>query len=79
MQLVCELNENSRKTIVMVIHDLDLALRYSKQMVVMENGRCICTGTVEEVFVAGAIEQAFNIEVCRFPSGERVAYTLFPF
>ncbi|MDR2714012.1 MAG: ABC transporter ATP-binding protein [Coriobacteriales bacterium] len=79
MQLVTELNRSSGKTIVMVIHDLDLALRYSDHLAVMERGSCICTGSVEEVFASGAIEQAFNVEVCRVPSKDRVAYTLFPF
>ncbi len=79
MQLVAELNEASAKTVVMVIHDLDLALRYSDYMAVMEKGSCICAGHVDEVYASGAIEAAFHVEVCRFPSKERVAYTLFPF
>ncbi|MCL1846430.1 MAG: ABC transporter ATP-binding protein [Coriobacteriia bacterium] len=78
MQLITELNRISGKTILMVIHDLDLALRYSDAMVVMKKGRCICAGSVEEVFDSGAIEQAFHIEVCRVPSKDRTAYTLFP-
>ncbi|MDR0515168.1 MAG: ABC transporter ATP-binding protein [Coriobacteriaceae bacterium] len=65
MQLVCRLNHEAHKTILMVIHDLDLALRYSDHMVVMEKGRCICTGGVDEVFESGALTQAFQMEVCR--------------
>ncbi|MCL1798841.1 MAG: ABC transporter ATP-binding protein [Eggerthellaceae bacterium] len=79
MQLVCELNRDAGKTIVMVIHDLDLALRYSDHMMVMEKGRCICADSVDAVLATGAIEQAFQVEVCRFPSDDRTAYTLFPF
>jgi iron complex transport system ATP-binding protein len=63
----------------MVIHDLDLAMRYSDHVVVMEKGSYICADTVEAVLASKAIEQAFKVEVCRFPSDERRAYTLFPF
>ena len=79
MQLVTKLNSVSGKTIVMVIHDLDLALRYSDQMIVMERGKCIYVDSVEAVLASGAIEQAFHIEVCPSPSNDRTAYTLFPF
>ena len=79
MQLVMELNSTSGKTIIMVIHDLDLALRYSDQMIVMERGTCIYRDSVKAVLASGAIEQAFHVEVCPFPSKERTAYTLFPF
>jgi len=79
IQLICDLNRSAGKTIVMVIHDLDLALRYSDHIVVMEKGKCICSDTVEGVLAAGAIEQAFQVEVCPFPSKDRSAYTLFPF
>ena len=78
MQLVSELNREAGKTIVMVIHDLDLALRYSDHMMVMEKGKCICADSVDAVFASGAIEQAFQVEVCRFPSDKRTAYTHFP-
>ena len=39
MELIRRLNEEAGKTIVMVIHDLDLALRYSDRLLVMERGR----------------------------------------
>ena len=79
MQLIRELNHNAGKTIVMVNHDIDLALRYSDQMAVMVKGKLLKAGDVDEVFASGAIEEAFQVEVCRFPDDDRTAYTLFPF
>ena len=79
MQLVEELNTLSDKTILMVMHDLDLALRYSDYIVVMERGRYVYQGGTSDAATAKAIESAFQVEVCRFPSEERVAYALFPF
>ena len=78
MQLVRKLNEEANKTIVMVIHDLDLALRYSDRLLVMERGKAACAGTVEEVLKAGAIERAFGVTIHSHATEEGEAYTLYP-
>ncbi len=66
------------KTIVMVIHDLDLALRYSDRLLVMARGRAAAAGTVEEVLATGAIERAFGVSIRPHEAAEGRAYTLFP-
>ena len=78
MELVRCLNQEHGKAIVMVIHDLDLALRYSDRLLVMERGRAAATGTVEEVLAAGAIERAFGVSIRSHVAPEGRAYTLFP-
>ena len=78
MQLVRTLNREAGKTIVMVIHDLDLALRYSDRLLVMERGRAACAGAVEDVLAAGAIERAFGVSIKPHEASEGRAYTLFP-
>lgn len=78
MELVCGLHTQMGKTIIMVIHDLDLALRYSGNMIVMKQGACSCAGSVTEVLEAGALEDAFQMEICSQAFNERTAYTLFP-
>ncbi|MCL1838877.1 MAG: ABC transporter ATP-binding protein [Propionibacteriaceae bacterium] len=78
MELIRELNQAAGKTILMVNHDIDLALRYSDRMAVMVEGKLLHTGSVDEVLASGAIEEAFKVEVARFPDTERLAYTLFP-
>lgn len=66
------------KTIVMVIHDLDLALRYSNQLVVMENGQVLTAGSVPQVLASGALEQAFGVDVVPSQSCHGISYALFP-
>ncbi|MFR3273039.1 MAG: hypothetical protein ACLTQI_03995 [Slackia sp.] len=48
MRLVRRLNVEEDKTVVMVIHDLDLALRYSDRLVVMRDGSVLAAGEVDE-------------------------------
>lgn len=78
MELVRRLNEEAGKTVVMVIHDLDLALRYSDRLLVMERGRATAAGSVGEVLGTGAIERAFGVAVRPHEAAEGRAYALFP-
>ena len=78
MELVRRLNVEAGKTVVMVIHDLDLALRYSDCLLVMERGCATASGTVEEVLATGAIERAFGVSIRTCAAPEGTAYTLFP-
>lgn len=78
MQLVRRLNVEAGKTIVMVIHDLDLALRYSDDLMVMERGVCWYAGSVDDVLESGAIEHAFEVSIRAVDSSHGRSYSLFP-
>ncbi|MEA5021066.1 MAG: ABC transporter ATP-binding protein [Gordonibacter sp.] len=78
MELVRTLNEEEGKTVVMVIHDLDLALRYSDRLLVMERGSAVAAGSVGEVLASGALECAFGMTIHPHDIAQGRAYTLFP-
>lgn len=78
MRLVRRLNEDEGKTIVMIIHDIDLALRYSDRLLVMERGRAVCEDGVEGVLASAAIERAFGVSICTHDAAEGRSYTLYP-
>ena len=64
MALVRDLNRREGKTVAMVIHDLDLALRYSDYLVVMQKGRVVDAGPTDEVLASGAVGDAFSMDIC---------------
>lgn len=64
MALVRDLNRREGKTVAMVIHDLDLALRYSDYLVVVQKGRVLAQGPTEEVLASGAVGDAFQMDIC---------------
>lgn len=64
MALVRDLNRRAGKTVAMVIHDLDLALRYSDYLVVMQKGRVVDAGPTDEVLASGAVGDAFHMDIC---------------
>ena len=51
------------KTLVLVLHDLDHALRCSDQVVLLEEGRLIQAGTPRELLNSGALERVFRISI----------------
>jgi iron complex transport system ATP-binding protein len=78
MALITRLNTEIGKTIIMVIHDLDLALRYSHRMLVMEDGQNILHDTVHGVLESKTLEAVFKMQIREYCSDEGVAHVLFP-
>lgn len=55
------LNQSTGLTIVMILHDLNQALRYSDYCCLFANGQLINTGTPDEVLTAERVASTFNI------------------
>ena len=62
--------------VVLVLHDLCLALRFSHRCVLLQEGQMVQQGTPEEVFQSGALDQVFQTRICRVdtPDGWRYYY-----
>ncbi|WP_288748055.1 ABC transporter ATP-binding protein [uncultured Corynebacterium sp.] len=61
LELVDSLRQELGRTVVMVLHDLNLAVRYSDYLVVMKDGQVIASGTPAEVITAELLQEAFNL------------------
>ena len=64
------------KAVVLVLHDLELVLRYADRVVVMDGGRVKAEGPPDEVYPC--LRDCFGVEVCRIPSPEGVFYSFSP-
>lgn len=62
------------KTVVLVLHDLSLALEYANSLVVLHEGTCLFQGTPEETYQSGCLDKAFGVEVRRFATAEGWKY-----
>ena len=51
------------KAVVMVLHDLPLALGWADRVAVMESGRLAALGTGEEVHTSGILDRVFGVRV----------------
>ncbi|MFE2459350.1 ABC transporter ATP-binding protein [Streptomyces sp. NPDC059402] len=72
LDLVDDLHESGR-TVVMVLHDLNLATRYSDNLVVMREGAILAQGHPREVITADLLHEAFGLraKVIDDPVGDR--------
>ncbi|AKE42256.1 ABC-type cobalamin/Fe3+-siderophore transport system, ATPase component [Corynebacterium kutscheri] len=61
LDLLKDLNTTSATTIVMVLHDLNLAAHYSDELIAMREGKIICTGTPEEVVTEENVHEIFHL------------------
>ena len=62
LELVAALNRDRRRTVVMVLHDLNLACRYADHIVAMRDGRVVAEGRPGEVVTARLLRQVFSVE-----------------
>ncbi len=53
------------KAVVLVLHDISMALRIADQMVVLSHGEIVGQGTSEEVFQSGVLDAAFDLRIRR--------------
>lgn len=59
--LLKQLNEQEKRTIVMVLHDLNHASRFSDYMIAMKAGKIVTEGPPEKVMTSENLEKVFDI------------------
>jgi iron complex transport system ATP-binding protein len=67
LRLVRRINREQGSTVVMVLHDLTLAARYSDRLVVLHDGGVVADGTPVEVLTPAVLEQAFGLRARVIP------------
>lgn len=62
LKLLYDLNRKQSCTIAMVLHDLNLAARFSDHMIAIRSGKIIKYGSPEEVITPDVLREAFSID-----------------
>lgn len=62
LDLLTDLNHTRGTTIVMVLHDLNLAARYADHLVAIEGGRLHVAGRPEDVLSEQTVREVFGLE-----------------
>ncbi|MGE1028046.1 ABC transporter ATP-binding protein [Bacillus sp. GKis3/1] len=63
LELVKELNEVYGLTIVMVLHDINQAIRYSDYIIVMKDGEIITKGNPNDVITEEMVKAIYGVDV----------------
>ena len=61
LDLLVDLNQAQGTTVVLVLHDLNLASRYSDQLIAMQQGKVYATGTPKDVVTEEIIHSVFGL------------------
>lgn len=61
MELLRHLNKESKTSIVMVLHDLNQAMKYSDQVIVMRSGEIYSAGTPAEIGTEKMLEEVYGL------------------
>lgn len=61
LNLCADLHESGERTVVVVLHELNLAARYASHLVVMRDGRVMAQGRPNDIITAELIEQTFDL------------------
>ena len=62
LDFLFDLNRQHRRTIVMVLHDLNLACRYADHLVAIHNRTVAVQGPPEQIVTAEMVQEIFNME-----------------
>lgn len=62
LDLLTDLNRRTGTTIVMVLHDLNLAARYADHLVAMAGGHLYAAGDPDEVLTARTVKDVFGMD-----------------
>jgi len=60
---VKKLNEENSLTIVMVLHDINQAIKYSDHIILMKDGKIICEGSPIETVTKERMKEVYGVEV----------------
>lgn len=62
LDLIDRLNTEQGRTVVVVLHDLNLACRYASHVVAMRDGEIVMSGTPSDVITAESVKDVFGLD-----------------
>lgn len=78
LELLSELNKTRGMTVVMSLHDLNHAIRYSDHAVVIESGHIAASGVPSEIITPVLLRRVFGIRATLIKRGEGQVPVCYP-
>ncbi len=63
LELLKQLNQTGQITIITVLHDINLAVRYSHRLAFMRQGKLLAIGPVDKTLTPEILKQVFDVDV----------------
>lgn len=79
LELLDKLNQNEKRTIVMVVHDLNHASQYAQRIVAIKQGKILAEGSPEQVITKDVLRKVFGVEADIFTDSRTGVPLCIPF
>lgn len=73
LELLTDLKQRKKKTILLILHDLTLAAEYADDLVVLDGGEIVFAGTKEECLSREIIEKTFGVK--RYTVADKIFFS----
>lgn len=70
LQLLAKLKKERKKTILVILHDLNLAAEYADDLILLENGKIVFAGCKEECLEREILEKTFGLKRYKVADGD---------
>ncbi len=78
LDLLVDLNQDAGTTIVLVLHELNMAARYADHLIAMKTGQIVTQGAPSEVVTSSIIEDVFKLNCDVIPDPQTGAPMVIP-
>jgi len=77
--LLKKLNEEKKLTILIITHDLNLALKFTNRTLLLEKGKLVNIGNAKEIITEGTLKKHFliNSRIVNFDNEYNINYKIF--
>ena len=73
MNIVDEINRDYKRTVVMVLHDINHALQYSDEIEVVKNHGIFAHGTPKEILTVDMLAEVFGVKADIFVNSQGIS------
>ncbi|ANS87875.1 Iron-chelate-transporting ATPase [Vibrio scophthalmi] len=77
LALIRTLNQSLGLTVIMVLHDVNMAAKFSDQLIALHSGKVIAVGPPEELMTPEVLKQIYGMELALFEhpeTGQPISY-----
>lgn len=77
LALIRELNLSRKLTVIMVLHDVNMAAKFSDHLIALHTGKVIAQGAPSDIMQPDVLQQIYGMELALFPhptTGQPISY-----
>lgn len=78
LNVINELNKKDGKTIVMVLHDISMAMQYSHEVLILHEGAVAYQGEPKTLTNSDVLEKVFHVQCHQIQIDQRMQYVVTP-